>query len=152
MPDSTTSDVREPTPETTLPIVVGAHLSAEVHDRPLAAIVRDEIAGRLSAPDPLVPIVCSDLWYLNTAPLRTQPTIAIGTPEQNAATAFFAGRIPTAFMVEESFRIQLDPELLDLRTCVWGQTPRQTAAAIEAFIDRYLDSFLEAAEMSAAGR
>jgi hypothetical protein len=151
MPDSHDPDVREPHFETTLPIVVGAHLAAEVHDRPRAYALRDEIAERLVAPQPLVPIVCSDLWYLNTAPLRTQPTVAIGTPDHNAATAFFAGRVPTAFMVEGSFRIQLDPELLDLRACIWGQGPRKTAAGVEAFIDRYLDAFLEAAEMSAAG-
>jgi len=139
-----------------MPLVVGAKLEAELRDRPLAVRLRDRIAPPDASPVPrdaghLQPIVCTDLWYLNDDALRLQPTIAIGRPEDNAATAFLAGRLPTAFVAEDSFRIQFDPELIDLHVCLWGQTTDQTEAAIGLFIDRYLNGFLEAARRLTSG-
>ena len=133
-------------------IVVGASIEAEVTDRPLAYRLQGEIAaapvgdgavgGEMNDRGRLTPVVCTDLWYLNTQPLRLRPTIAIGSPESNAATAFLATRMPTALVVEERYRIQLDPEYMEMKACLWGTSDRDTAAAVDVFVDRYLAEFL----------
>ncbi len=128
-----------------LPIVVGAHLEAEITDRPRAGRLREEIRswpGRREITDPLEPVIVTDLWYLNADDLRRRPTITIGRPEINAVTAHLAGRIPTAFMVEETYRIQLDPEYVDLNVCIWGPDGPTTGAAVERFLERYLAEYL----------
>ena len=64
-------------------VIVGAHLQAELNDRPLGYQLRDRIRAwqdRSDWPHRLTPAVCCDLWYLNQQPLRLQPTIAIGRP------------------------------------------------------------------------
>jgi hypothetical protein len=94
--------------------------------------------------------VCSDLWYLNNQPLRLRPTITLGRPEINAVTAFLASRVPTAMVVDESFRIQLDPELIDLKACVWGADARDTSEALSCFVERYLSAYLDAVEQFAS--
>lgn len=136
-------------PETLILIVVGAHLNAEVIDRPLAYRLRDLIDEWRHAHDvldePLHPMVCTDLWYLNHTDLLVQPSIAIGDPEFNATTAFLANRIPTALVIEQAIRIHLDPELIELRACAWGVDPSQTTAAVDTLCERYLDGFLRAA-------
>ena len=56
-----------------LPIVVGAHLRAEVGDRARANRVKDAIVGWMKEndiTDPPWPLVCSDLWYLNQIELK----------------------------------------------------------------------------------
>ena len=141
-------DVREPDPETVLAIVVGAHLEAEVADRPLAYDLRRRIRGwqdEIACDDPLEPLVLTDLWYLNEQTLRLRPTITIGRPEVNAATAYLATKVPTAFVADDAFRIQLDPELLDERVCIWGVDHRTTADAVDFFRERYFDEFLRCA-------
>jgi hypothetical protein len=136
-------------PETLILIVVGAHLNAEVTDRPLAyrlcELIDDWRHMHDVADEALHPMVCTDLWYLNHNDLLLQPTLAIGDPEFNATTAFLANRIPTALVVDQSIRIHLDPELVELRACAWGVDPAQTTAAVETFCERYLDDFLRAA-------
>lgn len=135
-------------------IVVGAHLEAEIADRPLAYRLRDRIeamqaqqsagGGDGIAPN-LRPVVCSDVWYLNDASLLARPAIAIGDPAVNAATAYLCNRLPTAFLLDNAFRIHLDPEFVNVQACAWGVDHHATAAAIEAFADRYLGAFLESA-------
>jgi hypothetical protein len=153
MQDSFHNQVRELDHDALLLLVVGAHLEAELVDRVLAYRLRERIVAwqRTAAPPAdLAPIVCTDLWYLNSDDLRLRPTIAIGRPEINAATAFLANRLPTAFVAEERFRIQFDPELLDLNVCLWGAAGRDTEASVELFAERYLDEYLQAAHEQAA--
>ena len=100
-----------PDTDTLLLVVVGAHLRAELTDRPLAYMLVDRIEGwqqRHVEADPLVPLVCSDLWYLNATELLSRPTICLGRPGVNATSAYFANRLPTAFVLEETFQVQLD--------------------------------------------
>lgn len=137
-----------PDVKTLLPVVVGARLEAELFDRPLAYRLLAQIHARratLADAASLRPVVCSDLWYLNDADLQARPAITIGDPDVNAATAFLARRLPTAFVVEGSLRIQLDLEFLDLRACLWGADARATAQCHDLFVERYLDDFLRAA-------
>jgi hypothetical protein len=137
-------------------IVVGARLESEIAERPLAAELRDAIercaAGAAmgdelpgDADEAMTPVVCTDVWYLNDPSLSGLPVICIGPPEHNAATAYFASKLPTAFVVEGSYRVQLDPEWLDLTVCIWGVRTSDTAAGVRLFCERYLEEFMRAA-------
>lgn len=138
-----------PASDTLLLLVVGAGIPAELVDRPIADRLRDRIrqwqTAQESCPHPLVPVVCTDLWYLNAPDLMARPTISIGEPRTNAATAYLANRLPTAFVIDDTLRIQLDQEFIDLHSCLWGVNPDTTAKAVDLFEERYLDEFLQAA-------
>ena len=137
-----------PDTDTLLLVVVGAHLRAELSDRPLAYMLVERIEAwqrQHVEADRLAPLVCSDLWYLNAAELLSRPTICLGRPGVNAASAFFANRLPTAFVLEETFQVQLDLEFITMQACVGGVNGAATASGMELFEDRYLDSFLRAA-------
>ncbi len=133
-------------PQSLLLVVVGANPRAEVAHRPLGYRLCEEIRRwqrRTPQAHPLSPLVCTDLWYLNDQALMARPTIALGEPELNAVSAYFANRLPTALVIEQSLQVQLDPEFVELQACVWGVDDRSTAAGVEAFVERYLDAFLE---------
>lgn len=125
-----------------VPIVVGAHLRAEVHDRPSAARLRDALAGVVRGLDP---VVVTDLWYLNSDELRAQPTISVGAPGVNALTAHLADRVPSAYVSDDVLMVQLDVGLAELTACCWGVDPRATSAAVDVFCDRYLARWADAA-------
>jgi hypothetical protein len=145
MRDFFEQQVREVDPDRLMLIIVGAHLEAEMTDRALGYRLRERIldwqsaAGRAAPPNP---VVCCDLWYLNNQPLRLRPAIAIGRPEINAASAFLAARLPSAFMIEQNYCIQLDPEYIDLNACLWGIDARNTVSAVDMFSQRYLGEYL----------
>ena len=145
-PFASASSPMEINPQALLPIVIGAHPAAEFEHRPLgyrlSQIVTERAAALFEDECALVPLVCSDLWYLNDRALLERPTIAIGDPSMNAATAFFSNRVPTAFVIEGVMRLHLDPELIDLHACLWGVDRESTASAVETFIERYLDEFV----------
>ena len=133
-------------------IVVGAHLRAEMTDRQLAYRMReqalrmmDQLESNDDIVDPLTLVVCTDLWYLNHPELMARPTIAIGDPEKNSASAYLGNKVPTAFVVDESFRVHLDMEYIDLHACLWGASHGATASAVDLFVERYLEEFLKAA-------
>ncbi|MEE2913026.1 MAG: hypothetical protein VX436_04400 [Planctomycetota bacterium] len=128
-----------------LAIVVGAHLQAEVGDRAIANRARDVITQWMEnneSNNPPWPLVCSDLWYLNQIELKTQPTICIGRPELNAATAALSPKLPTAILKDGSFRIQLDPEYIKCTCCMWGVDNAHSKLALDVFITDCLDGFL----------
>ncbi|MBI1375447.1 MAG: hypothetical protein GC159_22255 [Phycisphaera sp.] len=131
-------------------VVIGAELRAEAADRPLGYRLRDTIAGWIAGrvdadPPPLVPLVISDVWYLNNDELHTRPVIAIGGPGVNALSGFLYDKLQPALQIENQLIIQLDVEMQDLRASLWGMNHRQTAAAVELFEQRYLDGFMRAA-------
>ena len=131
-------------------VVVGAHLRAEVDDRPLAYRLCETMQRRiqLAAPDnngsQIKTVVCTDVWYLNNEELHERPVIALGEPGVNAATAYFCNRLPTALVIDNTLRIHFDPES-DAQACLWGANPSATSHAIEVFAERYLDGFLREA-------
>jgi hypothetical protein len=126
-------------------IVTGAHLSAEVYDRPLAYRLQSTILRALKDDEVTEPhrkaIVCSDVWYLNQNNLRALPTISIGGPSVNALTAYLASRLPSVLAIDNTMIIQLDDRDCPVATC-WGIDASTTAAAIEAFEEKFLDHFL----------
>lgn len=137
-------------PDPRILIVTGAHLLAEATDRASAYRLRRAMLERLGVPaadgvlgGPVV--VCSDLWYLNRDELRSRPTVSVGGPGVNALSAFLGDKLPGAFSVTGVLTVQLDPGFADRVACVWGVDHAATAAAVDAFIERYLDDFLAAA-------
>ena len=123
-------------------------MQAELADRPLGYRLRDDVLRwqqRTPEAGPLLPVVCTDLWYLNAPELMVRPTIAVGRPEHNAVSAYFANRLPTALVIDESLQVQLDPELVNLQACVWGVDRRATSSGVDLFVQRYLEPFLRSA-------
>jgi hypothetical protein len=131
-------------------IVVGSSLHAEVGDRPtayrLARRVEDHLGQIGLKPDESVRcLVCSDLWYLNDAPLRRCPTISLGGPNRNALTAYLRDKVPSAFAIDGSLLVQVDLSYGQLDACCWGADDGMTAQAVDAFCERYLPQFVDAA-------
>ncbi len=130
-------------------IVVGAHLRAEVADRPLAYRLLDCVhtwlgdhADELAVE--IQPVVCSDVWYVNQPALQRRPTISLGGPGVNALSAYYAQKLPAALVHEDRMMIQLDPEFVDLRVCTWGVDHENTVRVLDVFLSKYLDAFLRA--------
>jgi hypothetical protein len=131
-------------------IVVGAHLHAEVGDRPVAYALRQKLLNwleerGLGGEEGRPVIVCSDLWYLNTPELAGLPTVSIGGPGVNALSAHWANKVPNALAVENFYVVQMDVEGDDSMASCWGVDSNATAAAAEAFAARYLDLFMRGA-------
>lgn len=132
----------KPTSRKPILIVVGAHLSAEVYDRPLAYRLRERVLTVLESDDPERVVVCTDLWYLNRDQLRELPAISVGGPTVNAFTAYLGDKLPSTFAVDGRLVVQAawDAPL----ACCWGIDAAGTAAAVEAFAERHLEQWLGA--------
>jgi len=94
-----------------------------------------------------MPLVCTDMWYLNETSLLNRPAIVIGEPGVNAASAFYASRLPQAIVVDEAWEIRMDPECVDPRVALWGENPAQTEKAADEFAKRCLDRYLRAVHL-----
>lgn len=130
-------------------IVVGSHLRAEVADRPLAYRLRERIGSWIEkfaaeVDPPILPVVCSDIWYVNQEALQHRPTISIGGPGVNALSAYFNDKLPTGVVRDERMVIQLDPEFVDLRVSIWGMNHDATVDALEYFSRDYMNTYLRA--------
>jgi hypothetical protein len=138
-------------------IVVGAHPKAELHDRPIAYRLRQRMTAwldqRFPAVEdrPLLPLVCSDVWYLNDQSLRECPTVAVGGPSVNALSAYLADKLPSAFVIDDVLMVQMDVEMSELMACCWGISPVDTGAAVDVFTERYLDTFMRSSLRSEQG-
>ncbi|MFM1868803.1 MAG: hypothetical protein RL591_2211 [Planctomycetota bacterium] len=131
-----------------LPVVVGAHPRAEITDRPLAnrlvaAIRQWQRANVANERDRLLPIVMTDVWYLNDRELLLQPSIAIGEPGSNAACAYYGTRLPQAYVVDGQLQVFADLEFLEPSVAMWGIDANTTRTALDWFIARHLARFLE---------
>jgi len=126
-------------------IVVGAHLRAELGDRRRGYCLGETIVDWMeqhALAGPPWPLVCSDLWYLNDTELRTRPTICIGQPEVNAATAALSPKLETILLEDDAYRIQGDSEYIDLKYCLWGIDDSHSNQCLEQFIKTVLENFL----------
>lgn len=136
-------------PAQLLLIVVGAHLRAEQADRPLAYRLRDQVQSwvaehRDSLATPILPVVCSDIWYLNHNALHARPTVSIGGPGVNALSSHFARSIAGRDDGDQQVVLQIDPEFTDLRVSIWGTDHDLTAKGVDLFLKDYLEAFLKA--------
>lgn len=130
-------------------IVTGAHLHAEITDRPIAYALRSRVMETLvrlreaPARDDQV-VVCSDVWYLNTDSLRACSVISIGGPGVNALTAYLGDKIPSAVAIEGEFVVQYDVSTHEPIAACWGASDRGTRTAVDAFAARFLEPFVRA--------
>ena len=132
-------------------IVTGMTLESERTSRPLAYTVREHVAAWLDLdrdegqPGALEPVVCADVWWFNNPDLRSCPTIAIGGPEHNALTAYLADKLPSVFAMDGRVLVQMDLDGVDLLATCWGVDDQTTSAAVDRFLEHYLDRFMESA-------
>ena len=136
-------------PDRLLLIVVGAHLQAELHDRPLAYRLLDAMQEQLHHQTggtdwPVTPMVCTDVWYLNNRELQRRPAVSIGGPGVNALSAYLHPKLPTALAVEDQLVIQLDVEMVELRCAIWGIDAGHSNSAAELFQKKYLPDYIRA--------
>lgn len=140
----------ETVPSALVPVVVGAHLRAELGDRVAAAWLADRLDASLAAlGSPLRGCVLTDLWHLNDQRLASRPAISVGGPEVNALTAYLADKLPSVISHEGVMVVQLDLEFRELMAACWGNSPEATARACALFEARHLASFARA--VAAAG-
>lgn len=137
----------EPDLQRLILVVVGAHLRAELRDRPAAARLRNAMLEWLEDrhPDNALPhrvVLVTDLWYLNQDELRALPTVSVGGPRVNALTAFLGDKLPSAFSIDDVLLVQIDLAYEDLLASCWGADGVWTGAAVDAFLERYLDGFM----------
>lgn len=129
---------------TVVPVVVGAHIRAEISDRPTAQWLADQLTDELAdaCPD-LCAVVCTDLWYLNDDRLQTRPTVSVGEPELNAYAAFLADKLPDVYSVKDVLVVQMDLRSDDTVASCWGRDAISTRQAAQAFAERYLSGFVD---------
>jgi len=130
-------------------IVVGAHLRAEVADRPLAYQLCEQVQQWLdehldTINVNIIPVVCCDVWYINHRDLQMRPTICLGSTAVNSLSAYLSQKLNTALVRDDQIMIQLDPEFVDLRVCIWGLDQDLTIDAVELFLNRYFDGYMRA--------
>jgi len=129
----------------TLLVATGIPLRAEHKDRPLAYHLVDEIRQRLGHDSLWIPLVVSDVLYLNDKRLQRCPVISFGGPGLNQLSAMLFNELPPVLTIDNVLIIQMDLEFKDLRCCVWGMNHEQTVEALDLFLKRgYLDRFLNA--------
>lgn len=139
-------------PDQMVLVVVGAHLRAELADRPLAYRLSNALIeaingeGDADGDAELSALPCSDIWYLNNEELHDRPTISIGGPGVNALSAYLYERLPTALAIEDQLVVQLDIDFSDLRVALWGIDGERSAAAVSLFEERYLAGYVEAVQ------
>ncbi|MFI4870230.1 MAG: hypothetical protein ACIAQ0_00410 [Phycisphaerales bacterium JB058] len=128
-----------------VPVVVGAHIEAELGDRATAQWLADQLTDELCQREPgLRAVVCTDLWYLNDDRLRSRPAVSVGEPELNAYTAFLADKLPDVYSVKDILIVQLDLEGVDLVAACWGRDAIATRQATQVFTERYMSGFCDA--------
>ena len=72
--------------------------------------------------------------------------ISVGGPRANAVSARLFDKLPQTLLVDNKMLIQMDPQLLDLRACLWGADHHFTLNALQTFVrNKYLNRFLDAA-------
>ncbi len=127
-------------------IVTGSNLKAEQADRPLAYMLANCMHEKLKQAGSCSKVtVISDLWYLNSEPLKELPTITIGSPNINAVTAFFSRRLENVLVIDNMLSIQMDLTCQDLRVALWGNDLKHTKESIFLFKEKgYLDKFVSA--------
>lgn len=130
-------------------IVVGACVRGELADRPLAYKLQKRVRRWLTGHArtlqiDIEPIVCTDVWYLNSEELQTRPTISLGGPGVNSLSALLAQDLEEDPEAENQVLIQIDPEFTDLRVAIWGTNHALTSKGLDVFSRQYLDGYLRA--------
>lgn len=118
----------------TVLIVVGSELTPEEKDRPLAYSLKSTIDtnGKNSFQRC---VVVSDRWYLDNELFQVCPTIMIGGPGVNAATAHFCEKIPVVWNDDEESFLQISMSDTIAKVLIWGLNQQRTEQAMTMFVE-----------------
>ena len=131
-------------PVETVLVVVGASLSAELKDEPLAHHLRAVIDARGGGHHYRRALVVRDAWYLNDMDYDQNPTIAVGGPGANAVSRHFAEMLPLVWSRGDQSYLQVEFEGPLRRATIWGVNAEATREALDVFIGQgLLDRFLD---------
>jgi hypothetical protein len=127
----------------TILLLVGTHPFAELIDRSIAEVLRDDINRQGDIQRGQRAIVLTDVAWNRSPALKRLPTIALGGPTSNTVTAEIRER---GTRVPESTDRALWYEAGD-RTALWGDGGVDVQTAVKLFIDspRGLKQFLSQA-------
>jgi hypothetical protein len=131
----------------TLLIVVGIDVKPEEADRPLAYRLQEAVRASAKFGDhPFRKcLVISDVLYRHNKIIQICPTIAIGGPGVNSASAELVEKLPVYLSKDNRYFIQLDKDYKDPKISIWGMDRESTMEAVETFIaNGILDDFLDA--------
>lgn len=136
-----------------LPIVVGFHLDAEMHDRPRASRLIEAVRRWQHAycDEPICrPVVVTDALYFTSETLARGGVISFGRPSVNALSASLAEQLPVVHSRGGRIVIQADLNGSIPRLCLWGEGRRRSDEILDRLIDVELDEFLRAMAARAA--
>ena len=134
-------------PAKLLLIVTGSTLRAEEVDRPLAYYLKQRIERFLNEREGALGSfqvqVIADFRWIHDEPLHALPTISVGGPGVNALAHRWLEEVLVSLAVDDRYYIQMDPDLDEPRTSIWGMDNATTQIAVSLFIDQFLPRFLE---------
>jgi len=131
------------TDETVL-IVTGSEIDAEMNDRPVAYLLKEEIDRRGAGRAFRRAVVVSDIWYAQNRIFHLCPTVAIGGPGVNRLAAAFVAELPMLVQRGDRIFIQGAWDGESKRASLWGTDRDATAEAVERFMgDGLCAQFLE---------
>jgi hypothetical protein len=70
--------------------------------------------------------------------------VSVGGPTVNALTAYLGDKLSSAFAVDGLFLVQADWATQTPVACCWGIHAEATAAAVDTFVERYMDEWVGA--------
>jgi hypothetical protein len=85
----------------------------------------------------------ADFRWIHDEPLQALPTISIGGPGVNALSHRWLEEVPVSLAVDKQYYIQMDPDLDEPHTSIWGMDNATTQIAVSVFVERFLPRFLE---------
>jgi hypothetical protein len=130
----------------TILIVVGADITPEEKDRPIAYRLKQYIEqSPLYGSLPFRKcIVISDLLFENDKIIQICPTISIGGPGVNALVARMVEKLPVYHAESDQYFIQYDENGPNNLICIWGMDQKMTEMAVDWLINNgLLDKFLK---------
>lgn len=122
-------------------IVTGSTLRAEELDRPLGYYLKQRIEqslqaavanGRDGLEDYIVRVI-ADFRWIHDEPLQSLPTISLGGPGVNALAGRWLEEVPVSLAYGERYFIQMDPEMVALRTVSGAWTTPQPRSQFRYF-------------------
>jgi hypothetical protein len=130
----------------TILVVVGIGLKPEEKDRTFAYRLKNIIEeSEYFGDHPFRKcIVISDKLFMSDKLLQACPTITIGGPGVNMASAEFVEKLPVYLSMENRYFIQLDKEFKEQNISLWGMSHETTEEALDMLVSNgILNDFLK---------
>lgn len=129
----------------TIILVVGCWVGAELCDRPVAEMIRDEIDKRGKENPYRRGVVVTDAEWSRNAPLRSCPAIAVGGPSANSLTSELDKKAAEDSRWRLGRTVRVFSSGPPPKIALWGDGVHETSVCVEAFLKEpgVLDRFLE---------